>query len=246
MKLIIGAEITPDDAPPVVLWPTDRAAYGRLARLITLGRRRAEKGECRLTLDDVAAMSEGLMAGVCGSGSERRGGKRNASYSRPPPLPLPRIFPDRCYLLAELHYRGDDQAAARSACGAGRRNGRAAGGRRRRLFPLARAAAAQRRAHGHAHGCTVANGGRAAASQRPAISSSARGNGRDLRRVIPRPWSERWKSPRGNFFARRTALRISRGACPAGPDADAISDPAWLGKAPASAIRRACRRRCAG
>ena len=29
--------------------PTDRAAYGRLARLITLGRRRAPKGECDLT-----------------------------------------------------------------------------------------------------------------------------------------------------------------------------------------------------
>ena len=50
LKLIVGAEITPDDAPPVVLWATDRAAYGRLARLITQGRRRAEKGECRLSL----------------------------------------------------------------------------------------------------------------------------------------------------------------------------------------------------
>ena len=30
LKLIIGAEITPCDAPPVVLWATDRAAYGRL------------------------------------------------------------------------------------------------------------------------------------------------------------------------------------------------------------------------
>ncbi len=105
MKLVIGAEVTPDDAPPLVLWPTDRAAYGRLARLITLGRRRAEKGECRLTLDDVAALSEGLIVGVCG-------------VSLSPSLPLSLsclaacrdIFPGRCYLLAELHYRGDDQA----------------------------------------------------------------------------------------------------------------------------------------
>ena len=35
LKLIVGAEITPLDAPPVLLWATDRAAYGRLARLIT-------------------------------------------------------------------------------------------------------------------------------------------------------------------------------------------------------------------
>ena len=35
LKLIVGAEITPEDTLPVVLWATDRAAYGRLARLIT-------------------------------------------------------------------------------------------------------------------------------------------------------------------------------------------------------------------
>src|SRR5437764_5676931 len=39
LKLLIGAEITPADAAPVLLWATDRAAYGRLARLLTCGRR---------------------------------------------------------------------------------------------------------------------------------------------------------------------------------------------------------------
>src|SRR6187402_1351475 len=51
LKLLIGAEIRPDDAPAIVLWATDRASYGRLSRLITVGRRRAEKGDCRLTFD---------------------------------------------------------------------------------------------------------------------------------------------------------------------------------------------------
>ena len=69
LKLLVGAEITPEDALPVVLLPTDRAAYGRLASLITRGRRRAEKGECRLTFDDVAELSEGMLACVAG-GSE--------------------------------------------------------------------------------------------------------------------------------------------------------------------------------
>ena len=62
LKLLIGAEITPRDALPVVLLATDRAAYGRLCRLITTGRRRAPKGECHLTLDDVAEHQEGLVA----------------------------------------------------------------------------------------------------------------------------------------------------------------------------------------
>ena len=73
VKLIIGAEITPEDAPPVVLWATDRAAYGRLARLITRGRRRTTKGECRLCFADVAQHAEGLLAGIRGEGREERG-----------------------------------------------------------------------------------------------------------------------------------------------------------------------------
>src|SRR3954451_11663666 len=64
LPLEIGAEITPTDAPPVVLWATDRASYGRLCRLITRGRRNAPKGECALALDDVAEFAEGLIAGV--------------------------------------------------------------------------------------------------------------------------------------------------------------------------------------
>ena len=73
LQLIIGAEITPIDAPPVVLWATDRASYGRLCRLITRGRRAAPKGECALTLDDVAEFAEGLIAGVISAapGSDR-------------------------------------------------------------------------------------------------------------------------------------------------------------------------------
>ncbi len=64
LKLIVGAEMHPRDALPVVLWATDRQAYGRLCRLITLGRRRAEKGECETTVQDIAAHAEGLIAGV--------------------------------------------------------------------------------------------------------------------------------------------------------------------------------------
>ncbi|MFW6076194.1 MAG: PHP domain-containing protein, partial [Hyphomicrobiales bacterium] len=45
----------------LLAWPTDRAAYGRLCRLLTLGQRRAGKGECRLTLADVADHAAGLV-----------------------------------------------------------------------------------------------------------------------------------------------------------------------------------------
>ena len=49
IKLIIGAELTPVDAPPITLYCPDRASYGRLARIITQGRRREIKGSCAIT-----------------------------------------------------------------------------------------------------------------------------------------------------------------------------------------------------
>ena len=64
LKLIIGAEVVINDGLPVVLWARDRAAYANLSRLITVGRRRAPKGECWLSFDDLANHHEGLLAGV--------------------------------------------------------------------------------------------------------------------------------------------------------------------------------------
>src|SRR5262249_7755986 len=61
LKLLIGAEVHPQDAPAVVLLATNRAAYGRLARLLSTGRRRAPKGQCELRLDDVAEHAAGLL-----------------------------------------------------------------------------------------------------------------------------------------------------------------------------------------
>ena len=62
LHLLIGAEIVPQDGLPVILLATDRASYGRLARLLTVGRRRAPKGECHLTCDDIAGYAAGLLA----------------------------------------------------------------------------------------------------------------------------------------------------------------------------------------
>jgi error-prone DNA polymerase len=51
-------ELFPDPAAPagdsieVLVYPRDREAYSRLCELLTLGQRRAEKGSCRLYLDD--------------------------------------------------------------------------------------------------------------------------------------------------------------------------------------------------
>ncbi|MGA7456934.1 MAG: PHP domain-containing protein, partial [Methyloceanibacter sp.] len=61
IKFIVGARLDLQDAPSLLVYPRDRAAYGRLCRLLTLGQRRAEKGQCTLYLDDVAAHAEGMI-----------------------------------------------------------------------------------------------------------------------------------------------------------------------------------------
>ncbi len=59
LRLLVGARLDLEDAPSLICYPTDRAAYGRLCRLLSLGQGRAEKGKCCLKLADVAAHAEG-------------------------------------------------------------------------------------------------------------------------------------------------------------------------------------------
>jgi error-prone DNA polymerase len=62
VRLIVGCELVLRDGMTLVVLPTDRAAYGRLCRLLSLGKARAGKGECDLDLADVAAHAQGLIA----------------------------------------------------------------------------------------------------------------------------------------------------------------------------------------
>ena len=48
-----------DNTPDVTCYPRDRAAWGRLCRLLSLGKGRAAKGECLLFRDDLLAHGEG-------------------------------------------------------------------------------------------------------------------------------------------------------------------------------------------
>src|SRR5688572_19633733 len=64
-KLIIGSRLVfTDDTPDLLVWSPDRAAYANLCRILTIGRRRAPKGECHLSLDDFLAHHDGLLAAL--------------------------------------------------------------------------------------------------------------------------------------------------------------------------------------
>ena len=62
VRLIVGCRLDLNDGPSVLVYPTDRAAYGRLCRLLSLGKKRGGKAKCRLDWSDLVAFSEGLIA----------------------------------------------------------------------------------------------------------------------------------------------------------------------------------------
>src|SRR5204862_3461127 len=92
IRLVVGCRLDLRDGTSLLAYPRDRAAYGRLTRLLTLGKRRAPKGECRLDYADVVAHGEGQIL-----------------IALSPEL-APQVaadFSGRAYLAAHHLYRGD-------------------------------------------------------------------------------------------------------------------------------------------
>ncbi|MCA6290933.1 PHP domain-containing protein, partial [Phenylobacterium sp.] len=65
LKVLAGARLVfADGTPDLICYPSDRAAWGRLTRLLTLGKRRAPKGGCDLSLGDFLDHAEGQLGVV--------------------------------------------------------------------------------------------------------------------------------------------------------------------------------------
>ena len=104
-KLLIGSRLVfMDDTPDILVYPRDRAAYGRLCQLLTRGKRGdAEKGECHLKLGDLLEFAEGqLLVVVLPHRFEAE--KALDILGR-----LQRSLADGLWLAASLLYRGDDR-----------------------------------------------------------------------------------------------------------------------------------------
>ena len=126
VRLIVGAEVTVDDAagaaldgagaaagrmaddaaPPstCVLLAADRSGYANLCRLLTAGRLRRPKGESRVTWPEVCERAAGLVALW---GGERSLLVRDAEL-RAVAGPLREAFGDRLYALVSRHRRAEE------------------------------------------------------------------------------------------------------------------------------------------
>ncbi|HEY8289972.1 MAG TPA: error-prone DNA polymerase [Acetobacteraceae bacterium] len=65
VRLIVGCRLDLTDGMSVLVYPTDRPAYSRLTRLLTIGKGRAGKGACQLDWNDLVQYGNGLIAILC-------------------------------------------------------------------------------------------------------------------------------------------------------------------------------------
>lgn len=61
IRFLPGARLQPRDGPEVLCYPCDRAAWGRLCRLLTLGKRRTAKGQCDFSLTELCGHAQGQL-----------------------------------------------------------------------------------------------------------------------------------------------------------------------------------------
>lgn len=67
-KLVVGARLVFDDGTPdIIAYPATRHGWGRLTRMLTIGNRRAEKGNCILKFKDLLIHCEDLLLIAIGS-----------------------------------------------------------------------------------------------------------------------------------------------------------------------------------
>src|SRR5436305_12505420 len=105
-KLLIGSRLVfMDGTPDILVYPRDRAAYGRLCQLLTRGKRGedTEKGECHLTFDDLLEFSEGQLVALT------LPHRFEAASILSVLARLQNSRADGVWLAASLLYRGDDR-----------------------------------------------------------------------------------------------------------------------------------------
>jgi len=101
-RLAVGARLVfADGMPDIIAYPATRAGWSRLCRLLTVGKRRADKGDCILERQDLLADCRELELIVMPSG-------RLDGFERQLRA-VAHAVPEGLWLAATMHMRGDDR-----------------------------------------------------------------------------------------------------------------------------------------
>ncbi len=114
-QLVIGSRLVFTDGTALIVFPRDRAAYGRLCRLLSLGKseavpqpgadpegERIEKAETRLTFEQAVGLGEGMIALAPAPETPDAAFETRLAAWRA-------AWPDDLYLAAAPLWRGDDR-----------------------------------------------------------------------------------------------------------------------------------------
>ncbi len=104
IHLCIGSRLRFVDAPDVLVWVENRGGYANLCRLLTTGKRRAQKGECTLYLDDLLNSSAGLWAAISAQSIDPEFGEPDLAAVRAAARPLKDVFGERLSLAVSRLY----------------------------------------------------------------------------------------------------------------------------------------------
>jgi len=88
LPFIVGSELHPVDGPPVVLWPKNRQGYANLRKLLSIGRLRADKGDCCLCWHDIAEHNSECIVGFVPRLPDAQIVKTNERVTTDPSTPL--------------------------------------------------------------------------------------------------------------------------------------------------------------
>ena len=100
VRAIVGCRLDLIDGTALLVYPTDRAAYSRTTRLLSIGKARAGKGACHLNWSDVEEWSDGLIGILA---PDRADMTTQMALTR-----LRRVFGDRAYLALSIRRRPRD------------------------------------------------------------------------------------------------------------------------------------------
>ena len=101
VRLVVGCRLDLTEGYSVLVYPTDRPAYSRLCRLLSLGKKRAGKARCELGWPDLVAYREGLIAVLVPDEADEDCAMRLRR--------LRDAFGDRAYMALTLRRRPNDQ-----------------------------------------------------------------------------------------------------------------------------------------
>ncbi len=100
VRAVVGCRLDLKDGTAMLVYPTDRTAYGRLCRLLTLGKGRAGKAACELHWEDLEACSQGCLAMLIPDEADAECASRLRR--------LTAVFEDRSYMALTLRRRPRD------------------------------------------------------------------------------------------------------------------------------------------